>query len=142
MAFVIYHDLPINSSPERIFKAVTDPSELEKWWPLKCSGKPEENETYNFNFTNQYDWYARVSEVKPNQSISFKMTQSDANWNPTTFGFEIEKTENGCLLHFSHSNWPSCNAHFKTASYCWAILLLGLKNYLEKGEIIPFEKRA
>ncbi len=69
------------------------------------------------------------------------MTSSDDDWNPTTFGFELEPTNNGTLLMFSHINWVKENQEFKQSSFCWAILLSGLKNYLEKGMVIPFTER-
>lgn len=69
------------------------------------------------------------------------MTKSDKDWNPTTFGFDLESSDKGTMVNFSHINWPEQNHHFKHSSFCWAILLNGLKNYLEKGVIIPFEER-
>lgn len=48
-------------------------------------------------------------------------------------------------VNFSHVNWAEANDHFKHSSFCWALLLNGLKNYLEdnyleNGIIIPFKK--
>ena len=111
------------------------------WWTLKSSGKPELNAEYNLNFTDDYNWYCKVSKLKTNKSIHFKMTKSDADWNSTTFGFDLKETNGGTMIRFSHVNWQDVNHHFKHSSFCWAILLNGLKNYLEEGTIIPFEKR-
>jgi hypothetical protein len=69
------------------------------------------------------------------------MTKSDKNWNTTTFGFDIEEIKDAVLLKFKYINWPKCNAEFRQSSFCWAMLLNGLKNYIEKGEIIPFNER-
>lgn len=77
----------------------------------------------------------------PYKSFHIKMTESDQDWNPTSFGFELEEMGEKVVVKFSHTNWPSCNDHFKISSYCWAILLQGLKNYVEKGVIVPFEER-
>jgi len=141
MSFNIYHNLVINASLKEVFDAVSLPQHLNNWWTLKSSGKPELHSEYNLNFTDEYDWYCKVSKVEPNKSFHLKMTKSDDDWNPTTFGFDLEETKNGTLLKFCHINWPKENNHFKHSSFCWALLLNGLKNYLEKGEIIPFDKR-
>ncbi len=69
------------------------------------------------------------------------MTKSDNNWDPTSFGFDLKEESNGITLNFWHVNWPACNAEYRQSSYCWAILLHGLKNYVEKGTIIPFNER-
>lgn len=141
MSHTIYHDLIIKSSKEKVFEAITNPNHLVKWWPLKCSGQPIEGETYNFNFTNAYDWYGKVIEVENNKSFHIKMTKSDDNWNSTTFGFDIEELNGNTKLKFCHTNWQHCNNDFRRSSFCWAILLKGLKDYLERGVIVPFENR-
>lgn len=142
MSYTIYHDLVIKSDKFSVFRAISEPEHLENWWPLKCSGIPKVGEEYNFNFTDTYDWYAKVESYKIWEFIHYKMTKSDKDWEPTTFGFDLEETDNGVRVKFFHANWQECNAHFKHSSFCWALLLKGLKDYLEKGIIIPFEKRG
>ncbi|GAB1856331.1 hypothetical protein MHTCC0001_11660 [Flavobacteriaceae bacterium MHTCC 0001] len=141
MNFNIYHSLLIEQSDSRVFEAISQPKHLDNWWTLKSSGVPKLGAEYNLNFTDDYNWYCEVSELKVNESIHFKMTKSDADWNPTTFGFDLKPKENGTLVEFSHINWPKQNHHFKHSSFCWAVLLSGLKNYLEKGIVISFEER-
>lgn len=140
--FNIYHHLHIEKNPDSVFDALTQPEHLNNWWPLKSTGKPKVGAEYNFNFGDEYDWYAEVTKCVPNQSFHVKMTKSDKDWDPTSFGFDLQKDEKGTQLTFQHINWPACNTHFKTASYCWAILLKDLKNYIENGVIIPFENRS
>lgn len=69
------------------------------------------------------------------------MTKSDEDWDSISFGFDLKQVNNDTQLAFWHKGWPHCNAHFEQSYYCWAILLSGLKNYLEKGIIVPFEER-
>ncbi len=142
MSYNIYHNLIIKASPKEVFDAVSLPQHLDSWWTLKSAGKPELNAEYNLNFTDDYDWYCKVSQIMANESFHLKMTKSDDDWNPTTFGFDIEATNHGTSLKFSHVNWMKNNDEFKQSSFCWAMLLNGLKNYLEKRDIIPFTERS
>ena len=139
--FAIYHNFVINATMKEVFDAVSLPEHLSNWWPLQSSGIPELGNKYNFNFTDTYNWFGEVVTCKPNTSFFIKMTESDADWSPTTFGFELEEMDTAVSVKFSHTNWPQCNTEFKQSSYCWAILLNGLKNYVEKGIVIPFEDR-
>jgi len=141
-SYHIYHDLLINTSAKKLFKAVSKPALLIHWWPLTCSGKEKINAVYNLNFTDSYNWFGKVITYKPNASFHIQMTQSNVDWNPTSFGFDIEEISNNKVqLHFWHKNWQDCNAAFKQSSFCWAMLLRGLKNYVEHGIVIPFENR-
>lgn len=138
----IYHDVNINVSKDLVFGAISDPVQLINWWPLRCTGHPVLGETYNFFFSEEYNWYGTVSKIEKNTSFYIKMTRSDKDWDPTTFGFQLSENNGACMLSFSHVNWPENNHHFRRSSYCWAILLNGLKNYVEKGLVVPFDQRA
>lgn len=141
MTHSIYHDLEIKESINKTFQAITEPEHLINWWPLKCTGIPKENEEYNFFFTPEYDWYGKVIKSEKNKSFHIKMTTSDSDWNPTSFGFDLEQKNLKVQVKFWHIGWPECNAHFRRSSFCWAMLLNGLKNYVENGKIVPFEER-
>jgi len=140
--FTIYNNLTIHAPVERVFEAISEPRHLINWWPQRCTGNPELGGAYNFYFTPEYDWYGEVSQIEKPHSFYIKMTQADIDWDPTTFGFDLEEENSKTQVRFSHYNWPNCNDHFKIASYCWAVLLKGLKDYLERGDIVPFEKRS
>ncbi|EAZ81407.1 SRPBCC family protein [Algoriphagus machipongonensis] len=140
--FGIYHTFWIRSTISKVFSAISSPEQLILWWPQKCSGKPEIGESYNFYFTPEYDWFGTVSKVEENKAFHIKMVDSDKDWDPTSFGFELEEDGTMVKVSFWHKGWENQNEHFKISSYCWAILLQGLKNYLEKGEVLPFEERS
>lgn len=138
---IIYHDLFIKAANREVYDAITLHKHLNNWWPLKSSGIPEIGAIYNLNFTSEYDWYGKVVKCEKDKTFYIEMTESDENWNATTFGFDIEEIKGGVQLKFQHKNWKQCNDEFRQSSFCWAMLLNGLKNYVEKGTIVPFEKR-
>ncbi|WP_027136931.1 SRPBCC family protein [Gaetbulibacter saemankumensis] len=141
MGYNIYHNFVINVPAKAVFDAVSLPDHLDNWWTLKSSGIPVLGAKYNLNFTDNYNWFCKISQLEINSSIFFKMTKSDTDWDSTTFGFDLEEKHGQTYVRFSHINWPKDNDHFKYSSFCWAMLLNGLKNYLEKGEIVPFQNR-
>ncbi len=140
-SYNICHDFTIKADVQKVYEAITKPEHLVNWWPLKCSGTPKMDEEYNFFFDVKYDWYGKVIKVVENSSFHINMTKSDDNWNSTSFGFDLFPKEKFIVVKFSHKGWPHCNDEYRQSSYCWAILLNGLKNYVEKGVIIPFEDR-
>ncbi|MGS2726808.1 SRPBCC family protein [Psychroserpens sp. BH13MA-6] len=142
MAHDIFFDFYIKASKKDVFDAFTLPDHLNNWWTLKSSGAPLLGTTYNLNFTDKYDWYAEVSEVEIGTHFYLKMLESDSDWDPTTFGISLEEKNERTLLKFSHTNWPKNNHHYRFSAFCWSQLLLGLKNYVEKGEVIPFQYRS
>ncbi|MEP5611145.1 MAG: SRPBCC domain-containing protein [Cyclobacteriaceae bacterium] len=140
--FDIHHDLYVeNSKADKVFEAITIPKHLNNWWPLKSSGEPKVGTTYNFYFTPEYDWNGEVIQSEPYKTFHVKMTSADKDWTPTSFGFDLEEVEGGVSVQFWHFGWPERNHHYRRSSWCWAILLKGLKDYVEKGVIVPFGER-
>lgn len=139
--FNIYHDLVIKASLQKVFDAVSNPEHLNNWWTKECSGSPELGSEYNFHFYEKYNWFGKVITFQPNHAFYIKMIKADEDWEQTTFGFNLERTDNGTQVRFFHINWTECNHRFRHSSFCWALLLKNLKNYVEKGIIIPFEER-
>ena len=138
----IYHDVQIDAPAVQVFDAIVNPKVMIHWWPLRCSGEMKLGGSYNFYFTPEYDWYGEVSKFEKDRSFHIKMTDADADWNPTTFGYDLKVVNAGTRVQFFHKDWPACNHHFRRSSYCWALLLKGLKDYVEQGIILPFGDRA
>ena len=141
-SYNIYHNFEVKSDARRVFEAFSEPKHLVHWWPQKCEGTPQLGGVYNLFFTEEYDWQAEVVRNEPYKSIYFSMLKSDQDWASTTFGIDLEEKADSTYVRFFHKDWPEENDHFKHSSFCWALLLKGLKNYVEKGVIIPFEDRA
>lgn len=137
----ILHDLIIDAPAAKIFAAITEPIHLNNWWTKEASGIAQVGQEYRLYFSAEYDWYAEVSICEVEHQFELKMTKADGDWNPTRFGFILTQQEQGVLLSHYHKNWQSTNHHYRRSNYSWAQLLRILKNYVEKGEIVPFAHR-
>lgn len=137
----ILHNVYIRSQADLVFRALTRPKDLNQWWTLKSEGQAELHEEYRFFFSAEFDWTARVSRLVPQKALEWKMLQADADWTPTSFGFELFQQGDQTKVEFYHKDWSSTNEHFRRTSFCWAMYLNLLKNYLEKNEVIPFAER-
>jgi uncharacterized protein YndB with AHSA1/START domain len=137
----ILHKFQIAAPPDRVFDAFCSPEGLNSWWTLRSSGKPETGEAYNFYFAPEYDWFAEVIHVVPTQELTWKMTGAMEDWMGTRVGFRLSPDEQGTSVLFFHTDWKESSDHFAITNFCWGQLLNGLKQFVEKGKIIPFEQR-
>lgn len=141
--FNIYHDIEIKASNTSIYEAITKPSGLNSWWTLKSKGEATIGECYQFYFSDDYNWFAQLVHLNQNNLVQFKMVDADVDWMDTILTFSITNMENNkSLLSFSHEGWKDNNPHFRRTSFCWALYLSGLKEYLEKGIVIEYSKRG
>lgn len=137
----IWHKFTVKASPQKVFDAFCTEQGLNSWWTLKSSGHPTLHATYNFYFAPEYDWHARVIHILPGKELTWKMTGAMEDWMETEVGFRLLQEDDQTSVLFFHKGWKEVSDHYAISNYCWALLLHGLKQYVEKGTIIPFEKR-
>lgn len=132
----------IKSSQEKIFEAISTPEGFNNWWTKECSGIPKLDAEFNFYFSEEYNWKAKVSKLIPNEAIEFTMTVASENWEDTVFGFQLTPdSNNNIFIEFYHKNWKSVNKEFQITNYCWANIFFQLKEYVETGLVLEFSQR-
>ncbi|MBL7865690.1 MAG: SRPBCC domain-containing protein [Cyclobacteriaceae bacterium] len=137
----IFHQFRIEAQPQKVFDAFCSQQGLNDWWTARSSGVPKAGEVYTFWFGPEYDWRATVAHVVPGREITWQMTQAMDDWVNTRVGIRLTADKEGTLVDFFHEGWREANPHFRISNFCWGTLLTGLKNYVERGTVIPFDQR-
>ena len=81
---------PLAHSPERVWRAVSEPEEMKQWFVAPVEWVPEEGETFD-----AYGQTGRVTEVDPPRALAW-------TWGDERYGFEIRPKGEGCVLVFTH----------------------------------------
>lgn len=139
--FDIHHNFVVKAASNRVFEALTTPQGLDSWWTLQSSGVPEIGNLYTFYFGPEFDWRAEVVHMVSDKKLTWKMVKTMDDWKDTQVGFELTEKDRNTQVHFFHLGWAQANEHFGITTFCWGQLLNGLKNYVEKGIIIPHAQR-
>ncbi len=139
--FDIHHNFVVKAPARKVFEAFATPQGLDSWWTLQSSGAPETGNVYTFYFGPEYDWRAEVVHVVSGKELTWKMVETMDDWKNTSVGFALKEVEGNTHVHFFHLGWTEASEHFGITTFCWGQLLNGLKNYVEKGIIIPHSQR-
>jgi uncharacterized protein YndB with AHSA1/START domain len=75
---------------DRVWRAITEPDELEAWFVARPEWRPEPGETFN-----AMDQDGEVTDVEPPHLLAWK-------WGGELFRFELSADGDGCLLVFTH----------------------------------------
>jgi uncharacterized protein YndB with AHSA1/START domain len=82
----------LNHSVERVWRAISEPEELRRWYP----GVPHWTLEAGASFANeQGQGSGRIIEVNPPRLLAY-------SWGEEWFRFELEHEADGCLLVFTH----------------------------------------
>ena len=137
----LFHHFPIKARAEDVFRAVSSPSGLDAWWAKRSFGSAELGTVFELGFGPGYGWKALVSRCVPNAEFELELVEADGDWTGTRIGFDLEERDGVTHMRFAHTGWSEANEHFRVSSFCWAMYLRLLKRFVERGEIVPYERR-
>jgi uncharacterized protein YndB with AHSA1/START domain len=110
-------------SVERVWRAVSEPGELAHWFPSAMSGELTPGGTLTFEFPGgeMPPMQGEVIEVDPPRSLAF-------TWGDDMLRIELERDDDGCVLHFTVLFDDSARASRDAAG--WHVCLELLERHL------------
>ena len=91
-------------SVERVWRAVSEPAELEQWFVATVPWGPTEGETFSAGGDS-----GRVTAVRPPALLAWE-------WGAERYSFELSPDGDGCLLVFTHVFNPAYGPGFQHAA--------------------------
>src|SRR5215471_5842862 len=127
----------IKAAPERVFQALTEKPELERWFVPKAEIELKPGGTFRIEMAPGIGEHGKVKEVKPSQLFSF--TWEALSPTPTTLAFELTKEKDGTLVAFTHSGIGEGEGWevYTTISKAWDAHLKDLTSWIETGTCPP-----
>ena len=124
-----------------IYEALTTQDGLGKVWTNKLIVKPQLNFINEFDFDDNYGTKMKVVELSEYKKIAWECVESDPEWIGTGITFELEEKNNVTSVVLIHYGWRQLTEFYRWCNYNWAMFLLSLKNYCEKGKGEVYQER-
>ncbi len=131
----------INTPIEQVYAALVTEEGLGNIWTTSLSVSEEAGAINSFYFGGQDHVVMKVTELTPNQKISWECLKSEAEpeWIGTTVTFHLRQQANQTIVEFSHLGWKSVTSCYRYCNHNWAMFLLSLKQYCELGQGNPYQ---
>ena len=128
----------IKATPERVFKALTEKAELERWFVHEAEVELKPGGTIRTNWTPDMGEHGKVKEVKTAQLFSFTW-EGTFSPSPTTLTFELTTEKDGTLVRFTHSGFGEGKGWeaYTNISKAWDAHLEDLTSWIETGNCPP-----
>ena len=139
----IQQTLLIASPPETVFRALTDPSELSRWWTTRAKSDPRTGGSYEYvwEFANAAQNGKQAGpylEVVPGKRLRYPWEAgSEGKGHDTVVDFTFAKTAEGTRLELSHSGYKfggDWEKAWEITNQAWGFFLGNLKAWLESGQ--------
>ena len=128
----ILHRVGVNTSPENVYKALSTIDGLAHWWITTAKGDSHQGGIVDFGFCQM-----KVIELKPDTRVHWKCVDGPEDWIGTEVDFALVPKEGQTFIIFKHSGWKQPVEFMHHCSTKWAVFLLSLRDWLERGEGRP-----
>jgi uncharacterized protein YndB with AHSA1/START domain len=145
MSYGINHQVGIKTTPENVYKALTETERLARWWTTDTKGsgvKVGDNLEFWFN-NHSFCQNFNIKDLEPGKRVVWKAPtgQGDGEWEDTEIAFTLSVDEKQTFVQFRHTGWKESTDFQGHCSMRWAVFLLSLREFLEtgKGRPIPYD---
>ncbi|MFL5787642.1 MAG: SRPBCC family protein [Flavisolibacter sp.] len=138
----IIHRIGIKSTAAKVYKAISTIDGLAHWWTEEVEGDENIGGKIQFTFRSERgdikgSMAMQVQELKPDSYVRWRCVDGPAEWIGTEVSFELSEQDDQIIIIFGHRNWKK-EVDFKAhCSMKWAVFLLSLREYVEKGKGKP-----
>ena len=131
----ILHRIVIETSPIRLYAALTDTTQLSQWWSRSTST----DETVSFFFGPDSDREVKMQILEQHEGERVRWQCIEGPWvDMGPFEFNIAPDERGSVLLFRHRDWPEMGDFYGHCNAKWGFFLgVSLKSFLETGTGVP-----
>jgi uncharacterized protein YndB with AHSA1/START domain len=134
----IIEELTIEATPQRVWGAITEPDEIEKWWADEARVQPEVGSLGEFRFRPpagilQFE----VTELDKDKKVHWISRQGPPHWAGTSVTWQLTPVHNGTKLVFTHDGFAQVDTVDDQTRGNWEYFLASLKSYLETGKGTP-----
>jgi uncharacterized protein YndB with AHSA1/START domain len=135
----IEQKLSVNAPASRVYRALTDASELVRWFPSEATSDARPGGAYDYKFlfadtSRNHQTVGQYRETTPNKAVSYSWPAGHANI-PTEVAFSLAEAGSGTEVTLRHTGWTADTAEsMKEHDMGWGFFLQNLKSYLESGQ--------
>jgi uncharacterized protein YndB with AHSA1/START domain len=130
----IVKEIEVAAPLETVWKALTDGTELARWFPLEASVEPGVGGNVKLSWGPAFEATAPITIWEPNKR--YVLEQASPSGNPVTVEYSVEARGGKTLVRVTQSGFSSGSEwdeeYFGSTNYGWGFMLLNLREYLER----------
>ncbi len=120
-------------APSEVFDALATGDGVASWWIGGTTGDGAVGATLRFG----EGLAAEVVERRPDERVSWRVTEGPDEWLDTHIDFDIKQDGNYTVVLFKHAGWAEPIEFMHHCSTKWGVFMVSLKQLLETGTGAP-----
>ncbi len=125
-----------NSTPEKVYEALTTVEGLTGWWTDDVKGSTEVGGVLAFRFPpGGFDM--QVLELRPSERVAWQVVGGPDEWIGTTVEWDLRQDGEYTIVLFKHQGWKEPVEFMHHCTTKWGTFLMSLKALVETGQGAP-----
>jgi uncharacterized protein YndB with AHSA1/START domain len=133
----ILHRVGIASTATKVYKALSTLDGLSHWWISGTTGNTRPGGMIRF-MPDGGGFDMKVVASKPNTLVKWRCTGGPDEWVGTEITFRLQAKDGQIFVLFTHAGWKKPVEFMHHCSTKWAIFLMSLRDWVERGESHAF----
>jgi uncharacterized protein YndB with AHSA1/START domain len=130
----IVKEVEVAAPLEAVWKALTDGTELGRWFPLEATVEAGVGGKVRLSWGPEFEATSPLTIWEPNKRIGWESALPSGN--PLTMEFSVEARGGKTLVRVTQSGFSSGSEwdeeFFDSTNYGWGFMLFNLREYLER----------
>ena len=126
--------LHINSTKEKVFKALTESNDLSKWYTSEVNGKFELNEIISFEFVNFAKFKLKVIAIIQNESVYLEIVESEFGNVGHIMKYDLDENDGKTRVRYTYEGFNEMDDSYANMNYSSAKYLESLRQYCQTGK--------
>ena len=126
--------LHINSTKEKVFKALTESNDLSKWYTSEVNGKFELNEIVSFEFVNFAKFKFKVIAIIQNESVYLEIVESEFDNVGHIMKYDLDENDGKTRVRYTYEGFDEMDDSYANMNYSSAKYLESLRQYCQTGK--------
>lgn len=124
----------INSSKEKVFKALTETNELSKWYTTIVKGDFKLGEIITFEFVNFAEFKFKVISLTQNESVYLEIVESKFDNVGHVMKYELDENDGKTRVRYTYEGFSEMDDSYSNMNYSSAKYLESLRQYCQTGK--------
>lgn len=124
----------INSTKEKVFKALTESNELSEWYTTVVNGKFELNEIISFEFVNFAKFKFKVIAIIQNESVYLEIVESEFGNIGHLMKYDLDENDGKTRVRYTYEGFDEMDDSYANMNYSSAKYLESLRQYCQTGK--------
>ena len=124
----------INSTKERVFKALTETNELSKWYTTIVKGDFKLGEIITFEFVNFAEFKFKVISLTQNESVYLEIVESKFDNVGHVMKYELDENDGKTRVRYTYEGFSEMDDSYSNMNYSSAKYLESLRQYCQTGK--------